>query len=140
MPKRGQRDLAKEKYWRKIIEQFKESGLSGQAFCGLKKLKYTTFADWRREIAARDAEKQSGRRSKFGRASRVKSSSNGIKAASSQPANFAEINVVSDKTEETKIVPVGTIDIILTSGITLRVPQTSSLKFTSSLLSVLEGK
>src|SRR5579864_2105350 len=56
MPKPHGRDLAKEWYWRRLLRQWRRSGLTGRAFCAEQELSEPSFYAWKREIARRDHE------------------------------------------------------------------------------------
>ena len=55
MPRFMERDLAKERRWRRLVEQQRRSGLSVRAFCEQHDLFEHAFYWWRRELADRDA-------------------------------------------------------------------------------------
>jgi transposase-like protein len=48
------RDGAKEAYWRKTLQRFAASGLSGREFCRREKLAESAFYAWRRTIGERN--------------------------------------------------------------------------------------
>jgi transposase-like protein len=50
------RDVGKERFWRRMIQQWRRSGLSGRAFCLTHGLSESSFYAWRRTLAQRDAE------------------------------------------------------------------------------------
>lgn len=52
------RDPAKEKYWRRLLRQWRHSGLSGRDFCVEQRLSQPSFYAWRREIARRDHQRR----------------------------------------------------------------------------------
>ena len=52
-----QRDLAKERYWRRLLDQWRRSGLMVRAFCFDRGVKEASFYAWRREIDRRDRQK-----------------------------------------------------------------------------------
>ena len=56
---RRQRDLAKERQWRRIVRRWNSSGLSVREFCDWQKLPEGSFYAWRRELAKRDRESMS---------------------------------------------------------------------------------
>jgi hypothetical protein len=56
MAKPERRDRGKEKYWRRLLGQWRRSGLSGREFCAEQGLSEASFYAWRREIARRDQE------------------------------------------------------------------------------------
>jgi transposase-like protein len=53
MPGAKQRDLAKERWWRRLVEQQQGGGLSVRAFCRRHDVAEHSFYWWRRELAAR---------------------------------------------------------------------------------------
>jgi transposase-like protein len=53
MPGAKQRDLAKERRWRRLLEQQRSGGLSVRAFCRRHDVAEHSFYWWRRELAAR---------------------------------------------------------------------------------------
>ena len=53
---RGQRDLVKERHWRRIVRRWRSSGLSVREFCDWQSLSEASFYGWRRELAKRDRE------------------------------------------------------------------------------------
>lgn len=54
MPRRGERDRDKERFWRSILRQYRRSGLSVRDFCAEHHLAEANFYAWRRTIARRD--------------------------------------------------------------------------------------
>ena len=55
MPRSLPRDLAKERRWRRLVQQCQRSGLSVRAFCDQQDLSEQSFYWWRRALAQRDA-------------------------------------------------------------------------------------
>jgi hypothetical protein len=53
---RGWRDPAKERHWRRMLRQWRNSGLSVRKFCDWQALSEPCFYAWRRELAKRDRE------------------------------------------------------------------------------------
>jgi transposase-like protein len=49
------RSGSKERFWRRMVRQWRSSGLSVRAFCAQHELAEPTFYAWRRTIAERDA-------------------------------------------------------------------------------------
>ena len=56
MPRPEWRDLAKERRWRRVLQQWRRSGLTGRDFCAERGLTEPSFYAWKREIAKRDQE------------------------------------------------------------------------------------
>lgn len=57
MPAPGQRDPAKEQYWRDMISKWNASGLSKTAFCNAEGVKVALFCSWETVIRRRDIER-----------------------------------------------------------------------------------
>jgi hypothetical protein len=51
-----QRDRTKERRWRRIVREWRKSGLSVGDFCDWQALSEPSFYAWRRELAKRDRE------------------------------------------------------------------------------------
>jgi transposase-like protein len=49
------RDARKEQHWRRLIQQWKNSGLTVRAFCARHHITQPSFYAWRRELQERDA-------------------------------------------------------------------------------------
>jgi transposase-like protein len=49
------RDPRKEQHWRRLIQLWKNSGLSVRAFCARHRITQPSFYAWRRELQQRDA-------------------------------------------------------------------------------------
>jgi hypothetical protein len=58
MPRPEWRDAEKEKYWRRLLGQWRRSGLTGRDFCAENSVSEASFYAWKREIARRDQEVQ----------------------------------------------------------------------------------
>src|SRR4051794_29489111 len=56
MSRGNPRDPRKERFWRRMIQQWRRSGLSARAFCQQHGLSEPNFYAWRRTLADRDAE------------------------------------------------------------------------------------
>jgi transposase-like protein len=55
MARRGsRRDGGKERFWRRLLRQWRRSGLTVRAFCAEHKVSEPSFYSWRRSIAERD--------------------------------------------------------------------------------------
>jgi hypothetical protein len=53
---RSWRDPAKERHWRRIVREWRISGLNVRDFCDWQGLSEPSFYAWRRELAKRDRE------------------------------------------------------------------------------------
>lgn len=58
---RGQRDPARERFWRDALRRRKASGTTVRAFCAREHLAETAYHAWRRILRERDAEARQGR-------------------------------------------------------------------------------
>jgi hypothetical protein len=56
LPRKGKRDLVKERFWRKALERFRSSGKTRAKFCADEGLNGDTLVYWSRVISERDAE------------------------------------------------------------------------------------
>jgi hypothetical protein len=52
----NQRRSSREQFWRRMMRQWRSSGLSVRDFCADRQLSEPSFYAWRRTIARRDAE------------------------------------------------------------------------------------
>jgi len=66
MARRGDRDLGKERLWRRLLRRWRGSGRTVRSFCAEHGLAEPAFYSWRRTIAARDQEAAPRRRLKPG--------------------------------------------------------------------------
>lgn len=51
------RDRAKESFWRRVIADHAESGLSVRAWCAGQRVREASFYWWRKQLARRDAKR-----------------------------------------------------------------------------------
>jgi hypothetical protein len=56
--RRGERELAKERYWRRRLRQWQRSGHGIRSFCRTHGLSEASFYAWRRIIQERDQQKE----------------------------------------------------------------------------------
>lgn len=52
------RDPAKERYWRRVLRQWRRSGLTARDFCIEQSVSEPNFYAWRREIERRDRQRR----------------------------------------------------------------------------------
>lgn len=64
MIKEQQRDMEKERFWRKVIAEAARSGVSIREFCRKRKLKESQFYWWQRVLKERRQERMVRRRGK----------------------------------------------------------------------------
>ena len=61
MEQRGaQRDEGKERFWRRVLQRWRRSGLTVRDFCSAQALAEASFYAWRRTIAERDQQATAG--------------------------------------------------------------------------------
>jgi hypothetical protein len=60
LPRPELRDLGKERYWRRVLGQCRQSVLTARDFCAANGLSEPSFYGWKREIARRDEERTAG--------------------------------------------------------------------------------
>jgi hypothetical protein len=57
-----QRDPTKERFWRRLLRDWRHSELTGRDFCFQRRISEASFYAWRREIARRDRQAATQRR------------------------------------------------------------------------------
>jgi hypothetical protein len=129
LAKRGSRcDPAKEKLWRRIVKQQRDSGLSVRAFCNREGLKDFNLFWWRRELSRRDREANTAIPSRSAEES---------VAAPASPV-FLPVRVIDDRGERAR--PIVPIEILLPDGPIVRVPLGFDPRTLGDVLAVLEGR
>jgi len=114
------RDERKERLWRGLMSEQERSGLSIRGFCQSRGIVESSFHCWRRELKVRDAVQ--------------KTNANPVTAASvpAAPA-FATVTVAGLESLDS------TLELVLTSGICVRVPVGFDQRTLRELLAVLES-
>jgi hypothetical protein len=135
MPKKGEVDLPKLKYWRAVLADHERSGLSGQAYCNQKGIPYTAFANRRRRIASSTPAAEMAKRGVS--VERNGSRSAGFEYGSEEQPAFAEVKVKAPQKEQGT--EAGKLDIELPGGIVLRVPDGYSVAMLAAVVSTLEN-
>ena len=143
MPPHLRRDLAKERRWRGIIANWQASDISITEYCRLHDIPYRDLANWRRIIRRRDHE-QGAQHQKTNRAEKKASRAPETSAHFSrrlEPVDFAEVQIVDKRknTEEPRSAGSAVLEVVLTSGISLRVNESCPLNFLSSVVKALES-
>lgn len=110
MPKKGEIDLQKFKYWKSVLAKYEDSGLSGQAFCRANGIPYTAFANRRRRMAK-------------------------LQFQPTLP-QFAEIEI---KDNQSPVVPADRLEVVLPNGVLVRVPCGYSSADLANLFLALDG-
>jgi hypothetical protein len=118
---RGERDRVKERFWRTMVRQWQQSGLSVREFCGDRDLGEANFYAWRRTIADRD---QQARRQRNGDRHPPRTGS----------AVFVPVRV----TDPAPLVQTATLEVVLGQGRLVRVPVGFDAGTLRQLLAVLQ--
>lgn len=118
MPKKGEIDLRKERYWKAVISDFEKSGLSGRAYCRDKGISYTAFATRRRRL--------------------TNSTDVGSKPGSTHRVDFAPVALKSSPQEPSFSSQVEPLEIVFPTGVTVRVPGGYSVTALAEIVSILE--
>jgi len=128
-------DEKKELYWRRHIEDWKNSGLSKRQYCIKHNLSQSSFSTWVREIALRD--KEQGAFVAGSLTEPVKSKAN----------PFVPLRIVPDDVREPKSeapVELGVtekkIEIFVPGGAVIRVNDSCNLNFVSKLFYSLKAE
>jgi hypothetical protein len=121
------RNGAKERSWRRLIQQWRHSGMTIRDFCVEHEVSEPSFFAWRRTIADRD--RQSGQPSADGYG-------NGDGNKTQDSPAFVPLRVVS-----TVSTPAGTaFEVVLHDGRIVRVPAGFDPVTLRQLLAILEGE
>lgn len=122
MAKRGDRDLGKEKFWRRLLRRWRHSGLGVRAFCAEHGVAEASFFAWRRMIAQRDQE--------LARVQAGRGDSAETGAANGTP-RFVPVRVIEATTP-------AAIEVVLPRGPVLRIPRGFDADALRQLLSILQ--
>lgn len=112
-----ERDPKRERFWRKVLARRSHSGLTVQEFCAQEDLVVTTYQHWRRELARRDARRPAAHSQRRRR--------------SMAPA------FVPVKLAESGIGTMYSAEILLPTGVTLRLASSIDQATLSTLLAAL---
>ena len=124
MARRGDRDVRKERFWRRALARWRGSGLGIRAFCAENDLSEALFYAWRRTIAKRDRETVAAP-SKPGRRQ------SGTRRPRESSPTFLPVHVVATS-------PTSAIEIVLRNGRILRLAADVDPRIVGSLLALLE--
>jgi hypothetical protein len=122
MSRRGERDRSKERFWRTMVRQWRQSDLSIRDFCAEHQLAEPNFYAWRRTIAQRDLEAR--RQRGHGERRRAKAAQ----------AVFVPVHV----TDLPGLPAVPALEVVFSRGRILRVPGGFDAVTLRQLLAVLE--
>lgn len=132
---RGWRDPAKEQFWRRMLRQWKRSGLTIRDFCDFESLSEPSFYSWRRELAKRD---QAGAEAE--RVSKPRS----LRFERQEPgATFLPVHVVANERGvpgESTSGGNAHIEVHLPSGVRVRVPAGCNRQSLIEVLAALESR
>jgi hypothetical protein len=134
MPRKGQRDPRRERFWRAVLRRQTRSGLTAKDFCRGERLSTASYYFWRRELARRDRELPSGQRRRERGAGAAPRARIGRSPAVSPPL-FQELaihGVASDAERG--------LEIILPGGCRVRVPAGVDRGLLADVLQALEAR
>ena len=141
MARRQRRDPAKERFWRRIVQGWKRSGLSVREYCDFESLAEPAFYAWRRELAKRDREAESAAaRNVGGHAAEL--SGTAVSPARQGAPTFLPVRVVADGMTDPLGSPSRTdcIEVQLPSGVRLQVPTGCNRQALVEVLAALETR
>ncbi len=140
MPRKGTRDLAKERYWRGIVQEWKSSGKSGAEFCRLHGLKWYLLKEWQKNIQKRDAEmattKQRGKALRSANQSTVTQTPKKTQSLT----QFVPAIITDSHPAKPLALNESTIELILPCGMILRITSACRPEFLSSIVTALENR
>ena len=110
MSKAKKADTDQGQFWQMVLETFKSSGLSVRQFCQQEGLSEASFYSWRKRLSTHQKL--------------------GTNKAPLQPESFIQVSMPPAK-------PMG-LELVLSSGHTLRIPSDMDPEFLSGLLSAVK--
>lgn len=113
MPKRGEVDLRKLKYWKAILADFEKSGMTGQSYCSQKGIAYTAFANRRRRLSSSIS-------AVMDRARKVSDDSTACNSA--KKVEFAEVTFKTSTPAKPSTANDERLEVVLQTGTILRIP------------------
>ena len=122
-----QPDPAKERYWRRLFARWRQSGLTGRAFCAAHGVSEPSFYAWRREIDRRNRQQATARK-------RVAASAPAATLMPQPAAGSAFLQLALDSKAGTR----PAIEVVLAQGRLLRVPSGFDGESLRQLLRLLE--
>ena len=99
----------RRQFWQMVIEIWQDSGMSVSKFCKAKRLSEGTFYNWRKRLSGRSVQRK--------------------KPADSIPSAFIEVAMPKSSHAP--------VELVLSSGHTLRISSTADNKTLSNVISVL---
>ena len=122
------RDPEKERLWRRLVKDWRRSGLSVREFCDWQSLSEASFYAWRRELAKRD----------WAATPRGARTMNGPTSPSSSPAQFLPVRIVADAALDSGASRC--LEVQLPTGVRLRIPSGFDRQTLADVLSALETR
>ena len=121
MPKKGESDPVKEKFWRRQISDFAASGMTLRDFCRSRGLSDKNFSNWRKRLSLKDA---------------------AAREAEDSSLDFAEVKMVEQPGVEngTQLSSAISMEVVVRNGVVLRVAEGCSTKLLSSVFSLVGVK
>ncbi len=130
------RDVAKERFWRKVIGDHAGSGLSVKAYCRKRGVSEASFFAWRRELAHRDVELRqpsNAPQSLVSKRTRQTSQQNEMTERRAPPL-WAQLHVTPGEASSRE----ATIEIVLPVGVRVLVSEGTSRQALIDVFAVLE--
>lgn len=142
-----ERDRAKEVYWRRELADWEKSGLGIAEYCRKRGIPDYQFKNWQRRMRVIDAERAPAPMPASSRkraTASAKALANKFKSATESGAEFAEVMIVDSPAPlpHARQAPArtGGLEIVLPTGITLRLGPDCSTELLSSVLFLLEER
>jgi transposase-like protein len=117
------RSEEKEQFWRQMVDGHAGSGLSVRRYCSDRGVSEQSFFAWRKELARRDA------------AARQKRARSPSTNQSPAPIRFAQLQIASGE-----LVGAACLEIVLPTGVRIRVPRGACRDTLSDVLGLLERR
>ena len=123
-----QRDLAKERFWRRMLRQWSRSGLSVREFCNCEGLSEASFYAWRRELTKRDRQ-----------AAEARGDEGGASSGTPTPGipRFVPVHVITDVAAPASA---SRVEVLLVSGLRMWIPCGVDRQTLADVVSVLEQR
>lgn len=133
---RFQRDRSKERFWRRAVRQWRQSGQSIRAFCRERGLSEPSFHGWRRTLAERDQAADKTRR-----ATRVASKRGHQEQNGDVGRDFVPVQIVASAAPAvTASAASGGIEVVVGAGRVVRIAAGFDAATLQRLLAVLEDR
>jgi|SRR5690242_10237444 len=133
---RWRRDATKERDWRRMLREWRRSGLSVRDFCDFRGLSEPSFYSWRREIAKRDDEAAEARSGNGANSERKRP---GKAATTASMPAFLPVRVVADEPAP-HVRDEQLLEVRLPTGVELRIPAGFDGRTLVDVLAALEKR